>query len=377
MTQFGKPGEGEASEQVGLGSAGGEDGQLTRSEPDAVTSHRPAPDRAASVRSGLAAVTGLLIGGLALAIWTAPPFSVLAFPAELAALWGPPLLGLSMLLVLLAARPSRQPFGKGLSLLLILGAGMAAAGTTGVLMRGWSAPQEVDPAPDASVTVIAFNVFKANPVPARAARWLTNQQADIVVLLEDAEIGAGLAASFPYQITCSGENGRCATRLLSRLPPVAATGLTRGDANNREALSAASMTLCAHGRPIRLIGVHLSHPAPLGEQGRDVALLTTELEATAGGEVATVLVGDFNATPTSTGLSHLLAMADLERVPADGPTWPANARIPPLLSLDHVLTNQPALRISVMRGPRDLGSDHFPLIAQLDVTSLPVSEPCG
>ena len=83
-----------------------------------------------------------------------------------------------------------------------------------------------------------------------------------------------------------------------------------------------------------------------------------------------IVAGDFNTTPWSPHFGDLLAAAGLRNA-AEGkgyiPTWPTwfwPARIP----IYYVLLKGPIAVTTVRRGPA-VGSDHFPIIADLRLLS--------
>jgi len=117
---------------------------------------------------------------------------------------------------------------------------------------------------------------------------------------------------------------------------------------------------------VRVYGVHLAKPflARDENQAEDVDRLIAELNEQAGG---LVVVGDFNMTPYSAVYRRLTGSAGLHRADAGyAASWPSV--LGPLgLPIDHVMTRGDAIAAIMRIGP-DLGSDHLPVSADLEMT---------
>jgi endonuclease/exonuclease/phosphatase (EEP) superfamily protein YafD len=130
--------------------------------------------------------------------------------------------------------------------------------------------------------------------------------------------------------------------------------------------------LAVEGRTLEVLGVHPSSPSPIqaGKTRRRNHELDHIAEVVKDTDAAVILAGDFNTSPWSPHFRDLLAAAGLHNA-AEGkgyiPTWPTwfwPARIP----IDHVLLKGPITATTVRRGPA-IGSDHFPIIADLRLLS--------
>lgn len=214
------------------------------------------------------------------------------------------------------------------------------------------------------ISLISFNMYKANPDPAAVARWLLRERADVVVLLEvhprhHAAL-APLRRFYPYVYDCSSQE-RCSTVIYSRTPAVAVRPWANGDADNRRALSAVTADFRIGDTVVPVTAVHLSRPWPLGDQTKDMAQLGQAL-AVFGRRG--VLVGDFNSAPWTFAMRRLSGAAQLRLASGGGGTWPAT--FPPALRLplDQLYVGPCLAADSVRLGPR-LGSDHLPLMARI------------
>lgn len=253
------------------------------------------------------------------------------------------------------ARPLLLGLG-GLGWLLLTGSGwrrQALAGL-GLLTAAWpgrplaAAGAAACPRP---LIVLQWNMRFDNPRREAAVAWLAGQDADVLLLAEAPyDMAARLSGRWPAGVTCHAL-APCSTLVLARpLGPAIARPLARGDAENRQALSAARLDLGA----ATLVSVHLSRPLPLGRQGRE----TSELIADLGdAEPARMIVGgDFNATPAMAPVRRLAAAFGLARVGAPGASWPNQPL--PLITIDNLLVGRGWRVMAADRlvGP---GSDHL------------------
>lgn len=215
--------------------------------------------------------------------------------------------------------------------------------------------------------VVSYNLFKDNDRFALDRAWLIRQNADIVVLLEAQRMvrddGAPLHALYPHRVDCS-PHWDCSTAVFSQFPILKAEQLAGdGDAENREALSAVSVTLDVEGMPLTVVAVHRMHPWPLGDQQQWRPLLETAALDTAD---AAVLVGDFNNVPSTFAMQSLTEATGYTLASPMTATWPASIPAPLRLPLDQMWIKGPLVAESIETGPRG-GSDHLPLVAELEL----------
>lgn len=119
---------------------------------------------------------------------------------------------------------------------------------------------------------------------------------------------------------------------------------------------------------LHLVGVHLEWPMTASSsQGRNsqVEQLASRLSDSDG---ATVLVGDFNLTrwvPRFTDLQSATGLRDTAIGFGWQPTWPT--MLPKLgIAIDHCLAS-PSLHIKSSRPGPHIGSDHYPLIVEIEL----------
>ncbi|HLU76248.1 MAG TPA: endonuclease/exonuclease/phosphatase family protein [Nonomuraea sp.] len=121
------------------------------------------------------------------------------------------------------------------------------------------------------------------------------------------------------------------------------------------------------GAAVELYDVH-----PVPPIGRYADAWRTALEALPGpsDEAVRILAGDFNASLDHTPMRRLLARGYKDAAAQVGagliPTWPANRRVPPLITIDHVLVDERVgvQAVSVHDVP---GTDHRAVFAELSV----------
>ncbi len=218
--------------------------------------------------------------------------------------------------------------------------------------------------PDA-VSFVSVNVLTSNRDVDRAIDYLRGRRADLVAVLEvddrwAAALGA-LADSHPHRLVRPRDDN-FGIALLSRLPLEDARTVDFGDTG--------LPTIVARVR--REAGDFLviaTHPVPpkgsVYARDRD-AQLRAIADFVAAAPLPCVVLGDFNATPWSTAFIDFTARSGL-RDTALGrgiqPTW--NARVwLPRIPIDHILAPPAATVLRRAVGP-DIGSDHFPVEAEL------------
>ncbi|MFI7126403.1 endonuclease/exonuclease/phosphatase family protein [Nonomuraea sp. NPDC050153] len=121
------------------------------------------------------------------------------------------------------------------------------------------------------------------------------------------------------------------------------------------------------GRPIEFIDAH-PFP-PLGPQVVDWNEAMANFPSTSPDRIR-IIAGDFNASLDHAALRGLLARGYKDAADTVGagliPTWPANKRVPPIITIDHVLVDQRVgvQEVSVRDVPR---TDHRAVLAELTV----------
>ena len=122
--------------------------------------------------------------------------------------------------------------------------------------------------------------------------------------------------------------------------------------------------------------VHVTSPLqaygkPFGDWRSGITSTKAVLDrfADAAGPGSVIVAGDFNSTPDMRQFRDLLTNGYRDAVEQTGagfaPTFPSNTLLPPLITIDHVLTRHAAA--SSIRAIDLRGSDHRSVLATVDV----------
>jgi endonuclease/exonuclease/phosphatase (EEP) superfamily protein YafD len=218
------------------------------------------------------------------------------------------------------------------------------------------------------VRLVSANVLAQNRTPEKVIEFVRAADADLVLLVDaggrDWRDALGqLRDVYPHHAQ-QAWRAHARVNLFSRWP-IVFEEVREVPRSWRPYLVA---KLAVEGRMLEVVGVHPSSPSPSrpGKTRRRNHELDHFAEVVKDTDAAVMVAGDFNTTPWSPHFRDLLAAAGLRNA-ADGkgyiPTWPTwfwPARIP----IDHVLLKGPIAVTTVRRGPA-IGSDHFPIIADL------------
>jgi endonuclease/exonuclease/phosphatase (EEP) superfamily protein YafD len=225
------------------------------------------------------------------------------------------------------------------------------------------------------VRVVSANVWAENPTPAKALQFVRASDPDLVVLVDARSRRwrralAELEALYPYHSQRSwpteGARGpKAAAVILFSRYRILAEKVVSPPKGRRPYLVA---NLEVGGRALTLVGVHSLSPFPdePGRSRRRNRELDHIAEAIRNTEGPVIAAGDFNATPWSPHFQDLVAAGGLRNAilghgyVATWPTW----FWPALIPIDHVLVKGPLAVTTLRRGP-GIGSDHYPLIADL------------
>ncbi len=214
------------------------------------------------------------------------------------------------------------------------------------------------------IKIITFNVLWRNEQTESIARFLLQEDADIVLLQETTERHVAvlrplLAARYPHIHVCLGPR-LCRSAMLAKRAWVSVEHVHRGP-ETPEVISAQFDD--AELGTFHLFGVHTAVPSR-PRQANQLDWLIARRRSIAG---PVILAGDFNMTPWSYRLQRLLASADLRRHATFLRSWPTGGQLglpAPALLIDHVLTTPDIRTVSIETGPY-LGSDHLPVVARL------------
>lgn len=222
-------------------------------------------------------------------------------------------------------------------------------------------------ASDARITLMAVNVEWRNRSSERLLEMIRAESPDAVIVVELTEPWserlAPLFAEYPHRILIP-DSGAFGIALLSRLP------LRNARPFHLESTAAIDATIVAPTGELRVIGVHLRPPTRADFAAERARQLDALARLVSEGEGPVAVSGDFNLTPYSPYFSDLLRATDLrDSRTAAGPgfTWPSF--LPALgIPIDHCLVSTD-VGVAAFRRLPAFGSDHYPIVVELDVRS--------
>lgn len=187
---------------------------------------------------------------------------------------------------------------------------------------------------------------------------------ELTWLERDRLEAAGLAKLLPYQVVQPENWGADGSGVYARLPLRERTGVFQPVGHHMPVVEVA----LPGGSAVQVVVVHPVAPVPstVAEWEAGVATLPPAAPATG---LPRILAGDFNASLDHAVFRRLLATGYTDAAASTGqglaPTW-GPRRLPPLLTLDHVLTDSRAgaAGVHVYDIP---GSDHRAVFADLRV----------
>jgi endonuclease/exonuclease/phosphatase (EEP) superfamily protein YafD len=249
---------------------------------------------------------------------------------------------------LAARRYARIALGLGL-------AGVAAINTIPLLGSLATAAGAAQGTAD-TLTVVSFNVFTKNRRLDEAARWLAEQDADVIVLQEMTgatrePMKRALAAAYPHVHDCNCND----IVMYSRHPWIAAGSVPR--TAEQPALSWVDLP-DREGHPVRIVGLRPRYMMQPEVYAAHYDWLVRNVPKLGG---RLILAGDFNAAPWSWQMMRLAAATGLRRHGTYALSWPSHL---PVVLIDNLLTTPDIKGVSFRTGPF-LGSDHLPVVAKV------------
>jgi endonuclease/exonuclease/phosphatase (EEP) superfamily protein YafD len=215
-----------------------------------------------------------------------------------------------------------------------------------------------------TLTLVVLNVHTPNTRYAEVARFLSEANADVTILLEingrwARELSAWSSTMAMRQEVPSEDNFGIGLYSSREGAAVVANPL---DENETKSLAA---RVPFSGSTIDILAVHPLPPVSTrGWAQRNRVLADAAIWAKE--RPSCLVAGDFNCTPWSPFFGRFIEagrLQDARRGHGVVPSWPAGA---PLLGIpiDSVVTGERLRVVSMKRGP-DLGSDHYPVIVTL------------
>jgi endonuclease/exonuclease/phosphatase (EEP) superfamily protein YafD len=237
----------------------------------------------------------------------------------------------------------------------------------GFLLLPMARAGEHDAGRTPTLRLLTFNVHVGNDRFDEIADYVLSSDADAVALQELSCAAADklipkFKRHYPHAFVSPGN---CFGIALLAKRPLLTTGQVVVAPRQRPLLVWARLDW--GGTPMGVTTAHLIPPLAPNDQASQVSRLITHVASLKGG--AQIVAGDFNLTPFSwsfarlnnAGLGHHVSYRATWT-----PIWAADW-LPPVLTIDNVLTTRNVAAMRVMIGPA-LGSDHRPVIADLALT---------
>lgn len=257
--------------------------------------------------------------------------------------------------------------------------GLLLGGGLGLLVQAsflWPylpfAPKTVpDAAASASgrLRILVINVLMTNRQDARLRQMVTDNQPDVLLVLEPndwwAQALKPLQASYPYRVELPRPDAY-GMILYSRLP-LADTQVQ--DLLQRGVPSIRTRLRLPDGRQVTFFGIHPTPPIPdnypdgVGERGIALQKVADQVQQNAR---PTIVAGDFNDVSWSGTIHQLVqtgGLGDVSRGRGLYNTFDARSRLA-RWPLDHFFVSAP-FQVVELKRLRDVGSDHFPLYVEL------------
>lgn len=238
-----------------------------------------------------------------------------------------------------------------------------------------------EPRQDQRLRVLSINLQWNNRTPDKAISLIRDSDADIVLVQEATRRWhsriASLLSTFPH-IAPTNWRQEPQNILLSRFP-INSSKIHPGRQPTFNFLTA---RVIAKTGVITVVGVHPPYPM----SARLFLLQQDELNGIARvarvAKTPVIVAGDFNLTPYSLRFRHLLSKGDLRFVSQGWRwprTWPTRSRLglpagfTPGIPIDSILVSEGIRVLSFRRGPA-IGSDHFPVFADLVLPRSPAPQ---
>jgi endonuclease/exonuclease/phosphatase (EEP) superfamily protein YafD len=222
----------------------------------------------------------------------------------------------------------------------------------------------VDRAAGRVLTVMTLNLKYGSADPAAVVRLVKERDVDLLALEEltssavSALHDAGLDALLPHSFT-RPTDAFTGTGLWSRAPLTderTMSGFTSEQLVARVTVAGQTMTVAA---------IHPISPSPFDNTTwlHEYATLLTDLDAITG---TAVIAGDFNATRDQGPFRSVIATGYVDGADQAGAglhfTFPQQGRLPPLVTIDHVLSRNSELSAAAVQVIPVPGTDHAALI---------------
>lgn len=311
--------------------------------PTIVRTSQELPRAATSVWLLVGSFWALLALAVLVTFWQGPYFFTLASPFRLHLVFA--LLVVGAPLAVFYPHPRRWVF-------------LALPMAVGVTFLPYLWPHAADAVPDSGKLRVALaNIYVGNPNLDRLSAWVQAEQPDLLAIMEvTAEHQAELERLPLAHKTIVARSSAFGIALMSRRPPERVEVLEE---------DTPFPSLLASWPEYRVL---VTHPIPpVSRQAREIGdqQIRRLLASLDDGALPLLVLGDLNAVGWDQRLLPLREAGLVEARKGHGflPTWPA--QLPVFgIPIDHIYLPSDWKSLDCRRGP-DIGSDHYPLIADL------------
>ncbi len=218
------------------------------------------------------------------------------------------------------------------------------------------------------LSVMSFNVGVSNPARTDVARYVADEQPDVLVIIESSfEWEDALeAAGPPMSAVAIVPRGRVSGMTVLADPGVRPRAITLDWADPGEAVA---LEVDVVGERLVVLALHPPSPTTRDRALRNDALLEAAGDWVAAVEAPVLVVGDFNATPWADAYRDLqlrAGLADTARGSGLQPSWPSGLG-PLMIQIDNALHTAGLDTVERRLGPA-FGSAHRSLHVTVAVT---------
>ena len=249
--------------------------------------------------------------------------------------------------------------------------GVALANLIVVLPLYIGAPAEARVEAD-TIRVMSFNLLSTNEQYSDVIDYTSSVDPDLVFLHEASrpwEVALE-SADLDYEIVRPRSDDLIfGTLVLVRGQDV--TAVSHGFAAVAPRAVSLEYTPFGWDQPLSVLGTHPLAPTDQARADLRDAQLAFAGEWASGQTGAYMVVGDFNATPWSSPFRRLMGAADLLNSQTGfglQPSFPTTSNLLLRVPIDHLLHSDALEVVGRQLGP-ELGSDHFPLVVDLQTAS--------
>lgn len=255
-----------------------------------------------------------------------------------------------------------MPFARVLTAITVIVAGLLVIGIIPHMKAATDPAADIKaPAGTRIIRVMSFNTWIGNSHVDALAAEIERNDPDIAVLLEfgpeKRALLERLRAKYSFQEDCVHLD-HCYMAVISKYPIA--------DSESHAEWVGPPMIRVTFGKELSgltIIGAHTIHFPYLRAQLTQLGQLGDLVRKLPGPRI---VMGDFNATPSSRMLTSFEQRSGLRRLDGWLPTWPARLQIPQL-AIDHVFASEDVKSVEPVRIGNNAGSDHFPLIVRVAV----------